>query len=207
MGKLVLLDSEIKKIKELRETGHSLIEIKNIVNRGYGTVFRYIKDVAILPKYQEIWRVKRGGSKAKSIIEWEKAKEKASTIVNKLGTLEKILILSCLYWGEGNKTELSVINSDPEMIRVILVCLKDLGVNNTDLKISLRLFNGIDGKAAINFWTDTLKLPHGTITKIDLIQGNKVGKLKYGMCRLRVKKSQKHFKLIMSVIDLIKSRV
>ena len=80
MGKPTLLATEIKKIKHLRETGHSLNEIKNVVNRGYGTVFRYIKDVPILPKYQEIWKIKRGGSKSKSLKEWQTARMQASEI-------------------------------------------------------------------------------------------------------------------------------
>lgn len=204
MGKPVLLKSEIKKIKNLRETGHSLNEIKNVLNRGYGTIFRYMKDVPILPEYRDIWKAKRGGSKAKSDRDWEEAKFHASCIIGNLGSTEKMLILSCLYWGEGNKTELSLVNSDPSMIRVILVCLKDLGLKNYDLKISLRLFEDIDRKKAISFWLKTLLLPKGTITKIDVIKGKKVGKLKYGMCRVRVKKGGKYFKLIMSMIDLIR---
>jgi len=204
MGKIALSKLEVRQIKKLRETGHSLNEIKNEVNRGYGTIFRYIKDVPILPEYQEIWKIKRGGSKARSLKEWDAARLYASTILSKFGFKEKMIVLACLYWGEGNKTELSVINSDPYLIKVIIVCLKDLGVSNDDLKVSLRLFDGINQKDAIDFWSDFLSLPNGTITKIDVVVGNKPGKLKYGMCRVRVKKSGKYFKLIMSMIDLIK---
>ena len=100
-----------------------------------------------------------------------------------------------------------MINSDPNLVRVIVMCLKDLGIQQNELKISLRLFEDIDIKKAISFWSKTLYLPRGFITKIDIKKGKKVGKLRYGMCRVRVKKAGKNFKLIMSMIDLIKSGI
>lgn len=207
MGKPVISKTEISKIKSLRQKGHSLNEIKNIVNRGYGTVYRYIKNVSILPKYKEIWKKKRGGSKAKSQREWQNAKTIAKKYITDLGFKERMIILSCLYWGEGNKNELNVINSDPALIRVVICCLKDLGIINNELKVSLRLFEDIDKQKAIKFWLKTLSLPKGSITKFDISRGKKKGKLRYGMCRVRVKKSGRHFKLIMSMIDLIKSGI
>ena len=208
MPKLSLSVKKIAKMQDLRKTGHTLSEIKNITKRkSNGTIWKYIKNVYVLPEYQEIWKAKRVGSKAKSQRDWKEAQTKASSIIKEFRFLEKMLILSCLYWGEGNKTELNLINSDPSMVRVVFSCLKDLGVKNYELKISLRLFENIDKEKAVSFWTRTLKLPKGIIQKIYIIRGNKIGKLKYGMCRVRVKKGGKYFKLIMSMIDLIKSGV
>ena len=205
MPKLSLSLQEITKIKNLRETGHTLSEIKSLTKKSNGTIWKYIEDVCVLPKYQEIWKSKRGGSKAKSEREWGEAKVKASNIIKRIGFNEKMLILSCLYWGEGNKTELNFINSDPSMIRVVILCLKELGINDAGLKISLRLFEDINKKKAVSFWTKTLSLPVGMIQKVDVIQGKKVGKLQYGMCRVRVQKGGRYFKLIMSMIDLVRS--
>lgn len=207
MPKPSLSLKEINQIKNLRKTGHTLYEIKNILKRSNGTVWKYIKDISVLPNYQETWKAKKGGSKARSIHDWQTAKDKASGIVKNLKFKDKMLILSCLYWGEGNKSELNIINSDPDMIRVFIFCLKELGVREDELKVSLRLFNGINKSEAILFWSKTLSLPCGFISKIEIIHGNKVGKLKYGMCRLRVKKGGKYFKLLMSMIDLIKSHI
>ena len=94
---------EISKIRRLRETGHTLSEIRNTTKRANGTIWKYIKDVVILPKYKKIWKEKRGGSKARSNREWEKARIRASNIVKRIGFLERMVVLSCLYWGEGNK--------------------------------------------------------------------------------------------------------
>lgn len=207
MPKPNLLLKEISQIQDLRKTGHTLYEIKNLTKRSNGTVWKYIKGVSILPEYKDIWKVKKGGSKVRSNRDWGEAKTKALEIIKDISFSEKMLILSCLYWGEGNKNELNLINSDPYMVRVIIVCLKELGVKDSELKISLRLFENINKKKAISYWTNILMLPKKTIQKIDVIKGNKVGKLKYGMCRLRVKKGGKYFKLIMSMIDLIKLKV
>ena len=207
MSKPSLSSPEIKKIVNLRKTGHTLYEIKTITKKSNGTIWKYIRGVSILPKYQELWKAKRGGSKARSNREWEEAKVKASTIIKNLGFKEKMLILSCLYWGEGNKKELNIINSDPYMIRTFILCLKDLGVKESELKISLRLFEEINKKKAIKFWSKAVRLPSSLIKKIDVIHGNKVGKLEYGMCRLRVKKGGKYFKILMSMIDLVKLNI
>ncbi|HEY4495148.1 MAG TPA: hypothetical protein VJC01_01715 [Candidatus Paceibacterota bacterium] len=208
MPKPSLSSKDINQIKNLRKTGHTLSEIKNITNRkSNGTIWKYIKEVSILPKYQAIWKAKRGGSRTKSLRAWGEARNKASRIISKIGFKEKMLILSSLYWGEGNKTELNLINSDPLMLKVVMICLKSLGVKKDEFKISLRLFEDMDKKKVVCFWENTLKLPNKTIQKIDVIKGKKVGKLKYGMCRLRVKKGGKYFKLIISMINLIKSGV
>lgn len=204
MGRTALSKSEIKKIKNLRETGHSLNEIKNILNRGYGTIFRYIKDTPVLPEYKKIWKIKRGGSKSKSLKEWETSRIKASEILSSFNFKEKMIILSCLYWGEGNKTELNLINSDPFLVKVVLSCIRELGVGDDEITISLRLHEGVDKETSVKFWLNLLGLKNKSITYFEIIKGNKVGKLKHGMCRLRVKKGAKHFKFIMSMIDLIR---
>lgn len=207
MSKPGLCFEEIKEIKNLRKTGHTLSEIKNITNRSNGTIWKYIDNVSVLSEYQERWKAKRGGSKGKSSREWLEAKNNASNIIKNIGHSERMLILSCLYWGEGNKTELNLINSDPSMIRVVVACLRDLGIKDIDLKISLRLYEDIDKKKAINFWSNVLSLPNGHIQKVNVISGKKVGKLEYGMCRLRVRKGGRYFKLIVSMINLIKSKI
>ncbi len=207
MGKQALLKSEISKIKKLRETGHSLPEIQSILNRGYGTVYRYIKGVSILPEYKEIWKVKRGGSRSKSLKEWEYSRLQASNLLNDFNSRDKMLILACLYWGEGNKTELNLVNSDPHLVRVVISCLKEFGIKDKEIKIGLRLFEDISEVDAIDFWLKFLGLPKGSITFFEIKKGKKVGKLKYGMCRVRVKKGGKYFKLIMSMIDLIRKGI
>lgn len=87
-----LSQNKISKIKKLRETGWSLPEIKNNTGVGYGTVYRYIKDVPILPKYKKEWLGKRGGSiKRKKILE-EKAKKEARQTIVSLSKKKKLFL-------------------------------------------------------------------------------------------------------------------
>ena len=204
MGSLPVSEIERQKIRELRKTGHSLLEIKSIVNRGYGTIYRYIKDVPILPQYKKLWEIKRGGSRKKSEKDWEEARSKALILAKDFILKEKMIILSCLYWGEGNKKELNIINSDPSLLRVFINCLREIGINDDRITISLRLFEDLDKKKAVDYWLKTLNLPKNNITRFEIIKGKKTGKLKYGMCRVRVEKGGQYFKLIMSMIDLIR---
>jgi len=207
MPKPSLTPLEIRKIIELRQTGHSLPEIKKESGRGYGTVFRYIKGVAILPEYQELWRVKRGGSKFKAFKEREQAKIKARSLLSSISERDKLLVLAGLYWGEGTKSALNFINSDPTMVRVFVECLRTLQIKNDQLRVGIRFFEDMNKKETVTFWADTLKIPKEKITSFEIIKGKEKGKLKYGMCRVRVTKSKDYFKLIMAMIEFIKSEM
>ena len=118
-----------------------------------------------------------------------------------------MLILACLYWGEGNKNELNIINSDPNLIRIFVNCLKKLGVRNEDLLVSARIYEDLDPEKVKSFWAKTLDIDKKLIRSINVLSSKKKGKLKYGMCRVRVRKGARYFKIIMSMIDLIKSNL
>ena len=207
MPKPRLLPNEIEKITELRQTGHSLPEIHRISGRAYGTVFRYIKNVSILPEYQEMWRVKRGGSKFKAAKEREHADKKAHSLLSSFDGRDMLLVLAALYWGEGTKRELNLVNGDPELVRVFVSCLRILGITNKQLKIRLRIFEDMNKQKVVAFWVKTLAVSKTDIASVEVLSGKKKGKLKYGMCRVRVKKSKDHFKFIMAMIDFIKSEI
>src|SRR3989338_4011029 len=199
--------SDIKRIRILRETGHSLPEIRKIVGRSNSTVYGIIKDVAVDEPYASVLRAKQGGSKARSVNLWNNAAEDAEAKIGKILKRDRILILAALYWGEGNKTELDLINSDPQLVRVFITCLRDIGVRPDDLRVSLRLYEDIPRKKALLFWSQVVSVPVSQFGRIDVLAGKKEGKLQYGMCRVRVRKGGTHFKLLMSMIKSIKSAI
>ena|SRR3989344_3711138 len=207
MLKRRLIPQEIKRIINLRKTGHSLPEIQKMTGKAYGTVYHYIRDVTILPQYQELWRVKRGGSKHKALREKERAKKDVRAMLSHVSKRDKLFILAALYWGEGTKRELNLINGDPELIRVFVSCLGALGVVTNRLKITLRIFEDMDEEEEVSFWARTLHVPRSLIGSVNILNGKKKGRLEHGMCRVRVSKSKDHFKLIMAMIDFIKSEV
>ncbi len=109
-----------------------------------------------------------------------------------------------MYWGEGSKSEFNLINSDPLLIKLVYGFMIATGVEKSRIHFSLRLHDDLDEKKSIKFWCDLLDIPPSKITYVALIKGDKKGKLKYGMCRIRMEKSGDYFKYVMSVIDLIK---
>ncbi len=198
---------EIDKIRQLRKAGHSLPEIKKIVGRGSGTVFRYAHGVSISPKFIKVLRIKQGGSKARSITHWEAARAQSERLIGRITSRDKILVLAALYWGEGTKSELNIINSDSSLLRVFIVCLEELGIQKAKLRFSLRLFGDINKRQAKKFWAKELDVKAEDIRVSELSKGKRKGKLPFGMCRIRLQKSGPYFKLIMSMIESIKSRL
>ena len=117
------------------------------------------------------------------------------------------MILASVYWGEGRKSnEFSIINSDPYIILVTLEGLKLLGVGVEDIKISLRIFDDLDIRSVTSFWSNFLGINSTLFGNPEIITGKENGKLKYGMCRLRISRGQRYFKLMVSMIDLIKQQ-
>lgn len=179
-------------------------EIRKITKNSNGTIFKYIQGVSILSEYQELWKQKRGGSKFRSQKQWDESLLEAQSLILPLGRNSKLVILACLYWGVGNKRELNLINSDPTLIKTFVNCLIEIGVKKDMLKVTLRLYEDLNINNAIKYWADILEIKKEAISSVNILKGLKRGKLKYGMCRVRVAKSARYFKLIMSMISLLR---
>ncbi len=205
MPKLVTKEI-IKKIIELRNTGHSLSEIRNITGKPNSTVSKYIQGVNVLPAYKKILQIKQGGSKKRSEIAWAYAKKEANKIISNISKRDKIFLMLGLYWGEGTKRELNIINGDPDLIKAFIVCLKEIGVQGKDLRITLRIFEDMDSDKEVDFWAKYIGIPKEVINNVNILFGKKVGKLPHGMCRVRVAKAGKYFKLLMSMIDVFREK-
>ena len=198
---------EIREIKKLRETGHSLPEICRALNRRSSTVHRFAKNVVVLPEYVSILRQKQGGSINRSRKFWRIANNRAATLLKGVNGRDKLFILAALYWGEGTKKELNIINSDPKLMQVFISCLEEIGIERKDLRISLRIYENININEAKEYWAKICKVSKKNILNVNILNGKKIGKLPYGMCRVRVTKSAESFKLIMSMIEFIKSQI
>ncbi len=194
---------EIERIIALRKRGHSLPEIRRATGHSNGTIFYYIKGIAIDSEFIEYWRNKRRSSVLRRMQALEKARDQANKIIRVLDRKEKLLILITLYWAEGSKRDLQLVNTDPFLIKVFIECLSALGITRDHLTISLRLYEDIDREKAIKFWTKETGISRDKISYIDIKKGNKKGKLPYGMCRVRVSKGGFTLKLIYSLIEKV----
>ena len=198
---------DVCRLVDLKKQGHSIHEMKKITGHGYGTICRYTKETQILPEYYNQWAIKRGGSKRIAENKWETAREHANSFIKALSKTDKLLILACLYWGEGTKKgDFCIMNSDPELIRVFVDCLDSLGVHKSRLKVSVRIYEDVHKINAIKFWAKTVGISPMSIVSVNVLNGKKRGKLPHGMCRLRIAKGEEYLKLVMSLIEVIKNR-
>lgn len=202
-----MTQEEIDAVIKLRQTGHSFPEIKNVMKRSGGTVFRYAHKTSVLPQYQSILKAKQGGSKARALRERKSAEEKANALIPPLGKTEKLLIAACLYWGEGTKKDFSLSNTDPDLIKVFITCLEEMGITKGGLRVTVRIYEDLNKKHAISHWAKIVGIAPKQILNVNVLKGKKKGKLKYGMCRLRVTKGAPHLKLIHGIVQTIKTRL
>lgn len=187
-------------MKKLRSEGWSLPEIHERVRVGYGTVHRYIRDVEILPRYKDIWYAKRRGSVKRKIRAEEEASGKAKKIVENLNGKEKVLFISALYWGEGSKGELVLTNSDPDLIKFFVRGLREvLEINEDRFRLHIRIYEDLDREKCLRFWSKVTGLPEKNFVSVDVLKGRKTGKLKYGMCKVRISKGGDLLKYLKAV--------
>ena len=200
-----LTKKQINYIVQLRKRGHSLPELRCLTGHGKATIFKYIQGVNILPKFQDLWRNKRKSSVARMVQEQKKAQGQAKGLINKIGKEEKILIAACLYWGEGAKRDFSLSNTDPELIKTFVECLEELGVTKERLRVTIRAYEDLNKEKICNFWAKIVGIPKKNIINVNVLKGKKKGKLKYGMCRIRIAKGGYLLKLLCALKDIIKN--
>lgn len=201
--KLRLPIDTIRKIKFLRRRGYSIPEISKECRISRSTALRYTKNIKIIPKYLKRWEERRNASKIISERKWAIAKKNAEQLIKSLGRKNLILIGTMLYWAEGAKKDFSFSNTDPKMIRVFLFILrKFFDIKNDNMKISIRIFKDLNKKRCSNFWSKLVGFPKEKIT-FNILEGSKKGKLKYGMCRIRIKKGGLLLKKFSAIIDKI----
>lgn len=194
----------ILKIKNLRKEGFSIPEISRKCIIPKSTVSRYIKGVDILPQYYQRWLDRRNSSEIISKQNWKNARQEVDEIIDSLNEKDLTMIGSLLYWAEGSKKDFSFSNTDPRMIRVFIYVLKkSFKVNVDDLKVSLRIYEDLDKKACLSYWSEVTGVELDDKTSVNVLKGSKKGKLQYGMCRIRIRKAGSVFKKIFSIIEKI----
>jgi|SRR3989344_3555190 len=200
-------DSVVKKVRFLRNHGFSLPEISREMKIPKTTVFDLVKGVEILPEYLSEWTAKRGGSRRTMLKKIKQAAVEGEKFVSHLTKKEKILILCALYWAEGNKKDFILTNTDPALIRVFIRVLKDtLRLKNDQIRISLRLYEDLDKEKCLNFWSKIVGIPKSKFLTTNILPGKKIGKLEYGMCRVRVVKGGDLLKKVMGINKIIAKR-
>lgn len=199
------LNSEVvQKITVLRQKGASLPEISQQLNIPKTTVYRYIKNVQIFPEFKVMWAAKRGGSMKRRLQFEAEAYQYAKELITELSNKEKLLFLTALYWAEGNKKDLILTNTDHNLIKVFMNFARDvLKVKKERFQISIRLYEDISKEESLLFWSKVTKIPVEKFLAVHTIPGKKKGKIKYGMCRVRITKGGDLLKRILAINKVV----
>jgi len=193
-----LLSKEtIGKIKLLRQRGYSLPEIKCEVKASHGSIFRHIQGVKILPEYWKEWHGKQGGSIKRMKIREQIAEKKAKNSIYSLSDKEKMIFLTVLYWGEGSKSDFNLMNTDADLIKIFIKGLREVfNIAKDRFRISIRIYEDLDKQECLKYWSKITGVPAEKFINVDVLHGNKKGKLPYGMCRVRILKGGDMLKYI-----------
>lgn len=188
---------------QLRLSGMSIPEICRKTGVPKTTVQRHIKGTEVPPEFLKRLKEKQGGARKRAQGLRENCLEEASEFLGALSKRDYLILLVGLYWGEGTKRDFSIINSDPKLLQVFMLCLRAANIGLERITLSLRLHSDISIKESKRFWSNTLGVPIERIGRIEVIEGKKKGKLVHGMCRIRVLSGIRERLLIQSTITLI----
>lgn len=198
---------KIQKIKYLRKRGHSINEISKDLCLPKTTVWKYVQGIRIPIKYINILKSKQKSSIYRSHQDQERAEKAAREMIKDIDKSTKVLIAAMLYWAEGSKKDLCLSNTDPKLIKTFLECIKELGAKKDDISISIRLYEDISQSSARNFWSNVTNIPAEKIKHINVLKGNKKGKLPFGMCRIRIRKGGYLLKLINAIKEIVNNKM
>lgn len=190
----------IEKTKLLRTKGWTIPELSKKFNIGKATVSRYIKNIQILPEYENLWLSKRNGSVRRKEKAEKEAAGKANKAINNLSNKEKLLILASLYWAEGAKVDSNLTNTDPDLVKIFVNGLREIiGITNDRLRLNIRIYEDMDKEKCIDYWFKVTGLAKDNLSSVNVLSGKKKGKLKYGMCRVRIVKGGDVLKYLVAI--------
>lgn len=156
-----LSEDLIIKIKNLRKEGNTVKDIAKQLQISSATSSFYCKGV--IPSYQKLEENLKSKrleiSKKAGDASRKKSQDNRKNWFEK-GINESLSILDSLfvgcYWGEGCKTKRAFMftNSDPEMIKLCFIWLKNNNIEQ--IKLSIQCHPEDDAKIIKNFWQDYL---------------------------------------------------
>jgi hypothetical protein len=183
-------------IKVDRGSGMSITDLVKKYKRGKTTIWHHIQGVELSPEKEEILRSRKGMSKKRSRDEWLSAEEEAKKILKDSSSRKSwYTFFTALYWAEGTKSSFVFTNTDPEMIRIILIFLKDyLNISNERIDVMIRTSVPMKPDECQKYWAGVTRFPLGQIRINHNDQHNK-SKTTYGMCRITVRRGAYSLKL------------
>ncbi len=193
-----------------RKKGKSYNEINQILNISKSTLSLWLKDLPLskIIKKQNISKAKIKWSKnishynkirsKKYKKELQKLLKNYSEKVPSFNKNNLFWIGLSLFWAEGGKKEkwnVRFVNSDPDMIKIILKFFRKI-CNVKDNKIRLRvyLYSDMDEEKTINYWLKITGIQRKQFWKSQIqkskIENNKYHKLPFGTLHINITDSK-----------------
>jgi len=187
--------AEKEESRRLREQGLSVNEIAKMLKVSKSSVSVWVRDHVLTDEQRQVLNARMSFAAA-NLKKMSDAREKRDTHQQKGRLQAKAgdarFIAGCmLYWAEGSKKRNSVVfvNSDPEMMMFFVDFLRDYyGVQNAEITLSItaHVTSEMSLEQTVNFWLECLALDSSCLRKNTVRRGNPDGKLKYGIARLAV---------------------
>ena len=161
---------EHQKAIELRKTGKSYSEIRQVLGVSKSTLSVWLEDYPLSKRrIRELrdWSQKRIENYKETR---RKTREAALAVIyrnekqgiGRLSSRDIFISGLFLYWGEGGKTktsELTLSNTNPAAIKAFILWLeKAFAINRGKIKIKLHLYEDMDIDAETSFWAKTLRI-------------------------------------------------
>lgn len=132
---------------------------------------------------------------------YKEAKNEAKEEFEKLKYHPLFIAALMLYWGEGDKTtkyNVTLANTDPEMIRLFVCFLSDIcQIKREKIKLHLLLYPDLDEVDSKNYWRKYSGLKEQNFIKSTIINGrHKTRRLQYGICNATVSSTYLKTKLL-----------
>lgn len=208
--------SEKIKVLSLRKEGKSYSQIRNVVKVSKGTLSRWLENY---PLSKERIRTLQALSEqriehfretmtAKRELRLRRTYEKEKKKWLPLSKRELFLTGLFLYWGEGTKarkSELVVSNTDPKVITFALYWFtKSLKIPKNKIKVLVHLYEDMDIKQELLFWSKLTKIPLSQfrkpyIKKTSLKSINYKGTFGHGTCNIRAGNTKLTEKILMAL--------
>ena len=198
----------------LRREGYSYNEIRNIIpDLSKGTISGWLKNIELTTEHRAriIQKMATAGEKGRLKGAWtnkRKALDRITAIQN-TATLEfdklfadpLFICALSLYWAEGAKKSrgFQFVNSDPEMIMLMIKWLHKFKVADKDIKIRLFIHSIYESEKPEEFWMRITNIPKSrllkTIYKLTIHKIKKNHNYK-GCCRIEVSGSELFWKIV-----------
>jgi hypothetical protein len=161
---------ERARARELRAQSWTLNEIAEELGVSKSSVSEWVRDVEFVPRPRN--RGHPAGPhhpmRLKKEAEIARCKEEAEAWAGQLNPRELTMFALGLYAGEGNKTQGSVgmANTNPVYLKVFLTWMRaTFDIDESRLRATLYLHDGLDLEAATAFWSTLLDIPISQFTK------------------------------------------